>query len=82
MYLQFYLIILMDLLPADAAGVDGGRGGVAGVEDDWLVRGIHGVPTQGSGARWRGHAGGPHRRRGTAASRGMLTWVGGAGAPE
>ena len=72
----------MDLLPADAAGVDGGRGGVAGVEDDWLVRGVHSVSTQGGGAWGRGHAGGAHRRRGTAATRGQLTWVCWAGAPE
>ena len=67
----------MDLLPADAAWVDGGSRGVAGVEDDRLVRGIHSVPAQRPGARGRGHAGGAHGGRGAAATLGSR-----AGTPE
>ena len=43
------LVILVNLLPADPTGVDGGSGGVLLVEDDWLVRGVDSVAAQGSG---------------------------------
>ena len=43
------LVVLVNLLPADPTGVDGGSGGVLLVEDDWLVRGVDSVAAQGSG---------------------------------
>ena len=43
----------MDIFATDAAGVDGGRRGIAGV-DDGLVRGVESVPAQGDTGAGRG----------------------------
>ena len=69
----FHLFMLLNLLAADSTREDGRSRRVAGVDDDWLVRGVDSVPAQRRQAWRRTHAGGAHRRRGTASTLGGWT---------